>query len=89
MQRYNARQFLWDAARKTCCVEISELGSDFNPHMIVRVFNPRSGDETQWVHKRDIRDNERELVGWALQPTSKTVDLFPHMTAWEMTVFND
>ena len=81
---------------KSMIAEISELGGNVFGQIYadacdegVHLFNNNTGRTTSWVVSGINRNNDNDLLYWKLVPTKTSLDRFPELKGWTLTIFND
>ena len=51
--------------------------------------NPKTGNVTRWALSTEVRDNEGEVLGWYLIPTSESIRRQPVLEGYCISLIND
>lgn len=93
--QFDVRQFSHDKAGKSFCAEASDLrdnntGFDCGDRYLGLVHFKPNGLTCALFNRTDrVLDEENDILYWTFAPTDDTIDRYPGLKGYSITVFND
>ena len=87
---FTTDEFHTNKAGKKLTAEISELqGNHFAASGGFRLKSVKTGHYSDWNLITTKRDANNDITSWEFEPTLHTLERFPTLLGWTITIFND